>query len=326
MRGVFYSVCGLPDYRQIPRHLAQLRLSIESLRNVNARLPVYVFTFGTPAAVIAGILKRDDICIIEKPDYSSALERYCGERSSALAHYPTLHRWLVLEHFLTLPVEGLLYVDTDTFFLSDPAVLFEQYQACDFYTREEPCTSLSHLGYDPQYLDEDAMKLLARRLTIQLQPMMNIGVVLMNNRIWEQIPLVLGHFFSYLWRFVVWMALHPDPAITSERRMQPLLKHAAALAGPTDRDQALPFFSSNGWIVDEISILFALAHLERFNLEIFNRQQVLQGPEFSYLNPSSPDAPSPVLCHYYSRNYESFQQWWNSQWKLQPFRAGNRIG
>lgn len=313
MQGIFYSVCGDPDYRETPPHLAQLRCSIKSLKRVNAHIPVYVFSFGTPAFLLENILGCADVHIVEKPDYALALERHCGGRATVFAQYPILHRWLALEEFRDSAFDGLLYLDTDTYFLSDPAPLFRQYREFDFYTREEPCTPFSYLGYDPQYLHDGAMQLLAHQLSIQLAPTMNIGIVLMNNRIWERIPFVLDIFFSYLWRFLIWMVQHPHPRIAAERRLRALLDKAALLAGPADWETMLPFPSSNGWILDEISMLFTLGHLERFTSGYLDRRQILQGPEFIELDPAMPEFRDAVVCHYYSKNYYDFLRWRESK-------------
>jgi hypothetical protein len=308
MEGIFYTICPAPDFARTFMHLAQLRLSVESLRRVSPSIPIYIFTFGISSSTIEKTVKQSGIRIIEKGSYSSILEQYCGARTAVFSEYPVLHRWLVLEDLRHLLENTLLYVDCDTYFMADPAILTIS-KEFDWYTREEPCSSRSYLGYDPDYLNEKALESLAQRLSGRTIPPGNTGIILFKNRVWERIQTVLHHFFDYIWKFLNWMARYGDSRILADQRMQPILREVARFA-PSDKPvDALPYPSSNGWIVDELSILLALGHLQQFSWGFLDRRQVLQGYEFAGLRPRTPEFAQAVLCHYYTKNHAEFLRW-----------------
>jgi hypothetical protein len=309
MESVFYTICPAPDPAKTILHLTQLKASIDSLRRVNFHIPIYIFTFGIPARAIETTLKQLGVRIIEKPLYNSALEPYCGGRTAAFSHYPVLHRWLVLEDFRKSSEDTLLYVDCDTYFAADPAILFTAAGDRDWHTREEPYSSHSYLGYDPNYINEKALQLLACQVSSSFLPPINIGVMLMKNRVWERVQLVLDCFFTYMWAFLIWMAYYGQDKIMADKRMQPILHEIARVASLEDRRNALPFPSSNGWIVDELAILLALGRIEPFSWGFFDREQVLQGIEFTSLNPHTLKFSDAVLCHYFSKNHVEFMRW-----------------
>lgn len=313
MRGIFYTLSPALSSESTSGHLTQLRASIVSLRRVNPDIPVYLFTFGVPFYLIDSALEGIDVQIIAKPTYSSALELYCGERAPIFAQYPTLSRWLVLEDLRSTSVSSLLYVDTDTYFLCDPTKLFDEYNDRDWYTREEPSSSNSPLGYDSEYINEEALGALANELSTCSFPPMNLGVLLMNNRAWERVQLIMRDFFAYMWRFLLGMARNGHPRITADRRMQPILKAVIDVAKSSDWIEALQYPSSNGWILDQLSMLLAIGHVERLTCGFLSPNRVLQGDEFARMNTLATKKSGAILCHYFSKNHDRFMHWRKSR-------------
>jgi hypothetical protein len=312
MRGIFYTLSPALKPETTSEHLTQLRASILSLRRVNADIPVYLFTFGLPCYVIERALEGIDVQIIAKPIYSSALGPYCGERAAIFAQYPTLSRWLVLEDFRPTSISSLLYVDTDTYFVCDPTRLFDEYNNRDWYTREEPSSSNSPLGYDSEYINEEALGALANELSTCSFPPMNLGVVLLNNRVWERVQLIMHDFFTYMWRFLLGMARNGHPRIMEDWKMQPILKEVTKLAKSSDWIEALQYPSSNGWILDELSMLLAIGRIERLTCGFLSPNRVLQGDEFASTNTFATKKSGAILCHYFSKNHDRFMQWLKS--------------
>jgi len=137
-------------------------------------------------------------------------------------------------------------IDNETYFLSDPEILSKT-SGEDWQAREEPFSRHSHLGCDPKYIDEEALALLARNRGSRPLPPMNLGVLLMKNRIWAHVHLVLRAFFDNLWNFFVWMAEHGQGKVATDRRIQPITCEAANLASTRDMNEVLPYPASNGW-------------------------------------------------------------------------------
>jgi hypothetical protein len=290
-------------------------------------MQVYVFTFGVPRFSVESICDKKGLIVVEGPSYRSALQAYCEERAELFSCYPVLHKWLVLKYFSGSEHGALLYVDTDICFLSNPTRLFDDNVACHWYTREEPYCSHSHLGYDSRYLNEATLSAVATRLGRCVLPPMNIGVVLMNHFIWKRIENVLNGFFTDMWRFLVWLVHHGDQRILREPRMRPVLDMAAAMVTAEDLEDGITYPSSNGWILDEITMLLTLGRFQDFTWEFFDRGEVLQGYEFAALDPGA-ETHKAVLCHYYSKNQRPFAAWYEKY--LQPAKGmdlfGKRVG
>lgn len=309
MYAIYYTVCSSNDPDKNALYLTELRASIESLRTVNSDIRVHVFIFGISRRAVEAMLGSFDVQIIEKPTYCRALEIYCGERAAVLCEYPVLARWLALRDFKESEVQSLLYLDTDTHFVSDPIALFAHHASQDWYAREEPFSSSSHLGYDPQYIDESVLGLHFELRGGQPLCPMNLGVLLMNHRVWERIEDTLGEFVDVIWSFLVWLAYVEPPQAISDSRMSLLLMEVRATATETDRANALRYPSSNSWIVDALSMLLVIGRLKQFTVGLLNRSLALQGYEFAASDLSALRTQGAVLSHYFSKNYLKFMQW-----------------
>jgi hypothetical protein len=306
---VLYALCHGQDTSSTSLRLAQLRASIKSLRRTGYLARVYVFGLGVPRLDIEDVLDGTNITIICEPSYQKALYPHCGVNSTVFEKYPVLARWLALKE-LGRSAEAVLYVDTDTCFLSNPTKLFEGNTACDWYAREEPCSSHSHLGYNPNYLNEATLANIARQVGSRLLYPMNLGVILMRNAVWEKVDSVLDRFFIYMWRFLAWMVSESNDQIPQEPRMQRTLEVVAATVTEDDTRDALVYPSSNLWIVDEIAMLLALGHIDGFSCNFFKRSDVIQGYEFAAPSFGVTERSGSVLCHYYTKNEKSFSQWY----------------
>ena len=290
-------------------YLHQLSASIASLRRFNNDIPVYVFACGLPAGSTRYLPADPQTHVIHMADYNSLLRAYCGERADVFALYPVLHRWLVLKEFAHSGYDALLYLDNDTYFFSDPALLFAQYGTSDWYAREEPFSTRSHLGYRSEYVDETALESVAKQLCSRLMPTMNLGVILMNHRSWERVTSeVLNDFFDYMWRFWEWLVYHPRPQILTDPRIQPVIAEVAKRGLLCDPEAALPYPSSNGWIVDQLSMLLAVGRVSRWSCGLLSPFHAMQGYEFANPPTNSAKPSEAVLCHYFTRNYGLFMR------------------
>jgi lipopolysaccharide biosynthesis glycosyltransferase len=98
---------------------------------------------------------------------------------------PSAGRWLLgLDRILAArSFEEVLYVDNDTYFLDDIERLFAGCLLGDIFAREEPLNRESHLGHDPRYIDELAVRDLVRSEEINPVIPFNMGVVLMKREV-----------------------------------------------------------------------------------------------------------------------------------------------
>jgi hypothetical protein len=197
----------------------------------------------------------------------------------------------------------VLYLDCDTHFVGDVAALFDHYSIADFYAREEPHSSRSPLGSDPNYLNERRLGQLARAEGVRVVPPYNLGVCLMNNRAWISIASTRSKFLRLVSRFIVGLHLadgadiHLPTAVRLrlERRLTSL-----------DRSTALSYPSSNTWIVEQVAMWLALGSIPGFTHGRFSPKDVAQGAEFMKYKRGGFGG---TLCHYFSRNEDQFRTW-----------------
>ena len=138
--------------------------SIRSLRSYNAAIPVTLFVFNGISETVHQEAEAQRVMVIPLGGYREWLERY-HPHGAALALYPTLHKFLALTEADTTGLTQALYVDCDTFFYSDPELLFESCDRVHWCAREELRSRLCPMGYDPTNIDEDLIEeiLLLRR-------------------------------------------------------------------------------------------------------------------------------------------------------------------
>lgn len=306
---VYYSVTVAPEHPR-PDLFHQLEQSIRSLRAFNGSIPVVVFTFGAIPGDWEARLAGLGASVYPRPPYAEVLGHWVPQGAAVMGHYPLLHKFLNFAELASMSSQQVLYLDCDTFFFGDVARLFERYGHAHCVAREEPTTRRSHYGYDPEYLDEDALTHLAMAEGAAPIFPFNLGVVLFNGGICSSLVNLPPLLLDYAWRFALWMALHPPVGRAASYREAPGIQALREIlqAGhlPDDPRRALPYPSANRWIWDQLSLWFALGHVPGLTLDGFCPNDVLQNGEF---NEAGFDAPNSVLCHYFSHNSDRLKQW-----------------
>lgn len=306
---VYYSVTVAPEHPR-PDLFHQLELSIRSLRAFNGSIPIVVFAFGSIPQEWQARLADLGTTVYPRPPYADVLHQWVPQGAAVMKHYPLLHKFLSFAELASMPSQQVLYLDCDTFFFGDVARLFERYGHAHCVAREEPTTRRSHYGYDPEYLDEDALAHLARSEGAASVFPFNLGVVLFNGNICGSLANLPPLLLDYAWRFALWMALHPPTGRATSYREAPGIQTLRDLlrAGhlPDDPRRALPYPSANRWIWDQLSLWFALGHVPGLTLDAFSPDDVIQNGEF---NEAGFDAANSVLCHYFSHNSDRLKQW-----------------
>jgi hypothetical protein len=310
---VYYSVT-LPGDHEKPELLWQLDTSLSSLRSHNSAVPVALFVHGELSPGLRSIAGRHGVLVHRQETYERRLARFCPRGWPVLSRYPLLHKFLNFAEIAALRPRPsqVLYLDCDTLFFDDVDRLFARYPIAHVVAREEASCARSHLGYDPEYLDEAALAAVARTQGARPTPPFNLGVVLFNAGAWRSLIGLEARLLDYAWRFVVWMALHPvegRSASYGEGLGVDLLRRADPVT-PDDVASALPYPSANRWILDEVALWLALGHVPGLRTADFSRADVLQDGE--YATPGAATA-SAVLCHYFSQNTARIAGWIRGQ-------------
>ena len=304
-RLVCYSV-SLVDGDHHESLLRQLHRSLASLRRYNPSVAVVVFLYGTPTAQIVQICAEHRSWLQPQGDYARRLAELCPLGWSVLARYPTLHKFLNYTWLAHNPAQQVLYCDCDTVFRSDVNHLFDRYGEFDLVAREEVHSSRSRHGPDDSFLDQPALERLSSALGVAAVPPFNTGVVMLNQRIWEQLSLLESWFIDCAWQLLLWMSLHPEHRSHSGFGTLDGVEEAYRLASDAQRAHALPFPSANQWILEEIATWLALGALPTLRTDDFSPGDVAQNGEFTATNP---DQAGWTLCHYYSGNQDNIQEW-----------------
>lgn len=309
-RLVYYSL-SLSTSDARPDLLRQLLTSVDSLRRYNRHIAVAVFTYNGADTLIRPLLAPYDVAVIPQGSYEQRLASTCPDGWPFLAQYPLLHKFLNFEAIAAMQPRQALFLDCDTLFFSDVERLFETYNDAHCYAREEPTCARSHYGYEPEYLDETALRALTSALGIHSLPPFNLGIVLFNHGIWRLLADLEPALITYAWRLLLWLAANP-PNEWRERtygeipparamREQPDALKAWAAANPP-----LPFPSANEWILDELSLWLALGHLDGLRYGDFSRHHAVQNGELLSYPAAQPEW---VVCHYFSQNMGRVEQW-----------------
>lgn len=275
----------------------QLNYSVKSLRIYNKNVPIHVFLYGEhPSGFIAEIEDRG-VSVHQMGAYVDAIKRIRPRAFRALAHYPVIHKWLNFSELERLAPSQILQTDCDTFFFDDVSLLFEHYSERQFYAREEPGSKASHYGYDPFYVNEDALFTLARREgAVEINPY-NIGVCILNYGLWTEIAKRNDMFLSYIFRFVASMARNPQ---TREKLWPDLAELLAQDLVEEPEVSELPFPSSNLWILEQVALWLTLGRISGLTHGFLSRKHVIQGAEEA--GPSK----TKVVHHYYGMDKIAF--------------------
>ncbi len=310
------------DERRRGEHACQFELSISSLRASSPHIPAVLFSHGPLAPEIAELCSRFGVMVSHQGDYGSRLAALLPYGGEALVRYPVLHKSLNFAELAAAGAQQVLCCDLDTIFFQDVNTLFERYAAADVVAREEVYSRRSHHGADPRFIDEALLENLAGHLGRAVVPPINLGVVLYNHGTVERLAAVMPTFLDDAWRLMTGLTILGWPnADVAGTATFPWIADVAQRAGPADRQRALPFPSSNGWIVEEVAWWLALGALPGLQHADFSALDVAQNGEV--LSTLREQAPW-VLCHYYSHNLERVIEWLQRQ-PLSTARKAARV-
>jgi hypothetical protein len=271
--------------------------SIRSLRRYNRELPVCLMVYNSLSEEILEEASRNDVMVVYLGDYAETLSR-TYPRGSILSLYPTLHKFISLRELDTSGCSQILYVDCDTFFFDDPAVLFSTYNQLHWYAREAPASRRCPHGYNPENIDEHALESIFRRESLSPVHPFNAGVCLLNYDIWKTFEKLQEKFLDNLWRILV--GRHLDaPDGSDDHIRNAVLAHTTEV----DRARALPYPSHNFWIAEEIALWITLGSISGLSQGFISWDHVAQGDEFR--NQRVPSRHR-VLAHYFSSMQQQF--------------------
>lgn len=307
-RLVAYSLV-LPRSQPRPDLLRQLVMSVESLRRYNRSIPIAVFTFDDGDEDVAPLLAAYDVRVVPQGSYEERLARLCPEGWPYLAQYPVLHKFFNFAAIAEMQPRQLLFLDCDTVFFADVALLFARHGDAHCYAREEPQSSRSHIGYDREYLDEAALAELAKGLGARPLPPFNLGVVLFNHGIWKELAELEPVAIAYAWRLLLGLAVNrpeDSPANYFELAAATALQDDPRLAEYAERTPPLRFPSRNEWILEQIAVWLALGHLRELRTADFSSDHVVQNGE---LFTSETVRPEWIVCHYFTQFLSRVEEW-----------------
>ena len=271
-RLVHYSL-AFPPHEARPDLLRQLGTSLRTLREHNAEIPVALFVHGGMPAQLASLCREHDVMVHDQGPYALQLAALCPAGWPALVDYPLLHKFLNFRELAQTGARQILFCDCDTVFFSDVAALFDRYGDADVVAREEVHSGRSIHGVDRTFIDEPLLARIAAAEGAAVVPPFNLGVVLFNHGVWRALAPLDALVVDYAWRLVT---------------------------------GALPFPSTNWWILDEVALWLALGHAPGVRTADFLPGDVAQNGEFTT---ADPHAAGWILCHYYSQNMHRIDAW-----------------
>jgi hypothetical protein len=296
MRLIYYSLARTTN-REYDHQWIQ---SIRSLRLYNRRISVCFFVFNGVSEAIQREAERWQVMLLPLGDYRDWLRRN-HPHGSTLAVCPELqlHKFLVLNEADTTGLSQALYLDCDTFFFNDPEILFESPVPAHWSAREAPTSRLCPHGYDPSNINEELIERIVSFEGLRWVSPFNTGVCLLNNNIWETFGQLRATFFDAAWRLLVGRHCFGDEAAEGGDIRTAVGRTATAY----DRDRALPYPSSNHWILDEIALWLTLGHIRNLSQGMLTRDYLIQGDEFVEAIQAG---RRPVAAHYFSSNRKKF--------------------
>lgn len=291
-------VCYLIVYRPGTHCVRQWFQSVRSLRRYNRHIPIVLCLYADRAIdEIEREADRHHVQIIRLGSFEASLRH---PKATPLAFYPCWGKLLSLRH--APAADRLLYLDCDTYFFDDVQHLFDQHQDADWFARDEV---LSRRGYpdeyDPAYLDEDHLEVIVRMLGGRFIAPFNGGIWLMRRWVLQSFLDREYDFLDLAWRLAVGAMLRNDP--DAKDRWSVMIR---AATGPEDLARALPYPSSNSWIVDEVATWLLLGQVPGLVTAPLQPALVPQS-NMSYLwDLASWPIVWPVVAHYFGGNERSF--------------------
>ena len=296
----------LPPESPRPDLVEQLATSLHTLRSHNAEIPVVLFLYGPRTGEVDALCGAYGVRVQEQGSYGRRLAALSPPAWTALERYPLLCKYLNFRELAALGATQVLLCDCDTVFFGDVGGLFARYAAADLAAREEVHSSRSRYGPDQSFIDEPLLERLALEDAARAVPPFNTGVVLVTDRLVQRLAAMEALVVDYAWRFLLWMALHPATGEAALYGELEAAKEARSLARHVDISRALPYPSTNRWILDEVALWLALGHVPGLRTADFDPAEVAQNGEFA---DTSPDRAGWTVCHYYSQNLPRIAAW-----------------
>jgi hypothetical protein len=263
------------------------------LRQHNAGIEVRLFLFNGASAALLEEADRQRVEVHYLGDYREYLRR-CYVHGDVLSILPTFHKFLSLDHHFLEGVSQILYLDCDTYFFGDVEVLFSSCTATGLYAREEPNSRRSNSGGDPAHIDENALAEIVAWEGLHTVAPFNSGVCLMNGGFWNDLRRVSVSALDFAWRLLCGCELGMGQDANDDAEIHSAVRH---VWNEIDRSRALPYPSSNIWIIEQIALWLALGHLPQLSMGTFHREQVAQGGEFI---PMLESGRPPMIAHYFT--------------------------
>lgn len=288
MRLIYYSL-AIGDN---PKYSEQWTQSVRSLRARNPSIAVTLLVFNGVSGLLRREAERWQVHLIELGSYRDWLQKH-HEHGEVLALYPTLHKFMVLSELDPNGLSQALYVDCDTYFFEDPEILFDLFGQCHWGARESPTSRLCPHGYDPVNINEELIQQIVSWEELNWVVPFNAGVCLLNHCIWETFPDLRTTYFDNAWRLMVGRHCLGRPGSEDRHIRDAVLK----TVGDEDISRALPYPSSNFWILDEITLWLTLGRVGNFAQTLLDREHVMQGWESIQ---AAEQGRQPTVAHYFS--------------------------
>lgn len=287
----YYSIADFGD----ARYERQWIQSVRSLRTYDPWTELHLVAYNGLSDALRRETDQRRVAVHDAGDYRERLREHAPREADALALYPALHKILSLR-FLPAPRDAqVAYLDCDTFLFGPVAELCWRYRHRHFHAREEPWSRRSHYGYQCSYLDEDGLAGSCRREGLTFVPPYNTGVFILNKGLAAALANSAGRFLHLAWRLLLGVAA--DTCLA--KQCNPALLRAVRRIAKRPDTQALPYPSSNWWILEEIAMLLTLGGIPTATHGAFSRADVAQNGE-------SDPARRPIVTHYYSHLEEEF--------------------
>lgn len=256
-----------------PIYERQWLQSIRSVRAYNSGTPIHLFLYNAPSTSILDAAKRYGVTVHLLGNYEAYLRAFVAAKAAPLSKYPTLHKFISLQHCPD-NISQVLYLDCDTYCFANVTTLLSKYMSCQWYAREEPLSARSHLGYDRTYLNETLLYTIARSERLTPVAPYNTGVCILNHGIWRDLAALARDYLMYAWRLLVGLKVYGPKERTGmfDRDILPCVAEA-------DKLTCLRYPSANRWILDEVALWLVLGKISHLSHDTLSIGDVKQGRE-----------------------------------------------